>query len=222
MDKIKIDTIIRSKRKTIALVVTRDATLVVRAPFRTPNEYIEGIVSKNSRWIQQKMAQVASKPPKKEFVDGEGLLFLGKTYRLQVIPRSANDIELKDKIYVSEGALPFIDQLLAQWYRNQASKKIRERCSWYAKNTGYEPRSIRITNARKRWGSCGSKGTLNFSWRLVLAPLEVIDYVIVHELVHLDQPNHSKLFWNKLRIILPDFEKRKNWLKDNEKLLEIY
>jgi predicted metal-dependent hydrolase len=123
MDKIKINTIIRSRRKTIALVVTRDATLVVRAPLLTPTEYIEGIVSKKSRWIQQKMAHVVSKPPKKEFVNGEGLLFLGKTYRLQVIPGSADDIELRDKIYVSESALPFIDHLLVQWYRNQASKK---------------------------------------------------------------------------------------------------
>ncbi len=222
MDRIKIDNIIRSKRKTIALVVTRDATLVVRAPLHTPTEYIEEIVRKRSRWIQQKMAQVGATPPKKEFVNGEGFLFLGRTYRLQITAESAEHVELRDKLYVSEGALPFIGRLLPQWYRNQAAKKITERCAWYAKKTGYEPHSIRITNARKRWGSCGSKRTLNFSWRLVLAPLEIIDYVIVHELVHLEQPNHSKLFWNKLRSILPDYEKRKKWLKDNERLVETY
>jgi hypothetical protein len=71
----------------------------------------------------------------------------------------------------------------------------------------------------KRWGSCGPKGTLNFSWRLVMAPIEIIDYVIVHELIHLEEKNHSEVFWRKMRTIMPDYEKRQEWLKSNENSL---
>jgi predicted metal-dependent hydrolase len=84
-----------------------------------------------------------------------------------------------------------------------------------------KPVAIKITEARKRWGSCGSKGTLNFSWRLIMAPMEVIDYVIVHELAHIGQLNHSPTYWRKVAEILPDYKKREKWLKENGGLLSI-
>ncbi|MCX6685054.1 MAG: SprT family zinc-dependent metalloprotease [Methanoregula sp.] len=223
MANIKIDKIIRSKRKTIALVVTKESQLIIRAPFYTPLDYIEKIVSKKSVWIKQKIAEISKQPKaqKKEFVNGEGFLFLGKPYQLQIVENHPLDIELKDRLYIAQNALPNIEKKLTQWYRNQAIEKITERCFWYSKLTGYHPISIKITDAQKRWGSCSAKGTVNFSWHLILAPLEVIDYVIVHELIHLEEPNHSKIFWIKVRSILPDYEKRKNWLKNNERLLKM-
>ena len=137
------------------------------------------------------------------------------------VDKSDPPILLKDKLYISKTVLPNISEGLLNWYKAEALTKINERCEWYTKLTGYKPVSIKITDARKRWGSCGTKGTLNFSWRLIMAPLKVIDLVIVHELVHLEQPNHSKLYWNKIRSIFPDYEKRQQWLKDNDHLLRI-
>ncbi len=81
--------------------------------------------------------------------------------------------------------------------------------------------SVKITNAQKRWGSCGPRGTLNFSWRLIMMPVEVIDYLIVHELVHIGQPDHSRLFWTKVRCILPDYKEREKCLKQNDRLLTL-
>ena len=92
---------------------------------------------------------------------------------------------------------------------------------WFSLKTGLVPETIRITDARQRWGSCTHKGGLSFSWRLIQAPPEIVDYVVVHELVHISQPDHSKKFWDKIRKIMPDFEQRRNWLKDHEWLLKI-
>ena len=223
METIKIDKIVRSNRKTVALIVTQDATLVVRAPVYTPMAYIERLVSKKSSWIKQKIAEVLKrpKPPAKEFVGGEGFLYLGKLHKLHIVDDPSLIIELKDRLYISKNSLPQARKVIMQWYKEEALKIIRERCAWYAKITGYKPASIKITNAQKRWGSCGPKRTLNFSWRLVMAPMEVIDYLVVHELVHIEHPDHSKLFWTKVQSILPDYKKREQWLKQNGRLLTV-
>ncbi len=103
----------------------------------------------------------------------------------------------------------------------EAQKEIQSRCMWFSMKTGHVPASIRITDARQRWGSCTHKGGLNFSWRLIQAPPEIVDYVVVHELVHISQPDHSRKFWNKVKEILPDYERRRKWLRENERLLKI-
>jgi predicted metal-dependent hydrolase len=92
---------------------------------------------------------------------------------------------------------------------------------WFSMMTGYAPASIRISDARRRWGSCTYNGGLNFSWRLIQAPLEIVDYVIVHELVHLRQHDHSKKFWDKVEALMPDYERRREWLRKNERLLSL-
>ena len=98
-------------------------------------------------------------------------------------------------------------------WRKLANKRIPERCRYFIDLTGLRPRSIRITGARKRWGSCGARGSLNFSWRLMLMPSEAVDYVIVHELVHLFERSHSKRFWRKVAEIMPDYRVYRKWLR---------
>lgn len=223
MEEIKISRIIRSKRKTIALVLTQDAMLIIRAPLKTPLDYLENLVSKKRDWIRTKLQEMQSKPkPRgKEFVNGESFFYLGKNYKLKIVSNIDVDIELKDNLLLSLGKVPYARDFIKKWYKSEAEKKIRARCEWYTKLTGYKPLSIKITDAQKRWGSSGPKRTVNFSWRLIMAPLEIIDYVVVHELVHLDQRDHSRLFWDKVKSIMPDFKKRQKWLKDNGRELNI-
>jgi len=223
MEEIKISRIIRSKRKTIALVLTHDATLVIRAPFKTPVDYLEKLVNEKRGWIRAKLLEIQSRPkPKaKEFVNGESFFCLGKSYMLKIVDSIGVDIELKDSLLLSLEKVPYARDVVIKWYKSLAEKKIKERCEWYASLTGYKPLSIKITGAQRRWGSSGSRGTVNFSWRLIMAPLEIIDYVIVHELVHLEQRDHSRLFWDKVKSIMPDFKRRQKWLKDNERTLSI-
>lgn len=223
MEQIKISKIIRSKRKTIALVLTHDATLIIRAPLKTPVDYLENLVNKKRNWIRTKLQEIKSKrkPRAKEFVNGESFFYLGKSYKLKIVDDIGFDIELKDNLFLSQDKASYARDVVIKWYKSEADNKIKERCEWYSRLTGYKPLSIKITDAQKRWGSSGPKRTVNFSWRLIMSPLEIIDYVIVHELVHLDQRDHSRFFWDKVKSILPDFKKRQKWLKDNERVLNV-
>ena len=223
MEEIPVEKIIRSRRRTIALEVTPAATVIVRAPLRTPAEYIEEIIQKKSSWILRKMDEIKRRPlsPCHEYAEGEMFLFLGRSYPLHVVEDGSITIERSDRLYVSRTLLPDIRNQLKHWYREETRKEIRARCMWFSLKTGLVPETIRITDARQRWGSCTHKGGLSFSWRLIQAPPEIVDYVVVHELVHISQPDHSKKFWDKIRKIMPDFEQRRNWLKDHECLLKI-
>jgi predicted metal-dependent hydrolase len=223
MEEIPVEKIIRSRRRTIALEVTPAATVIVRAPLRTPAEYIEEIIQKKSSWILRKMDEIKRRPlsPCHEYAEGEMFLFLGRSYPLHIVEDGSITIERSDRLYVSSTLLPDIRNQLKHWYRVEARKEIRARCMWFSLKTGHVPETIRITDARQRWGSCTHKGGLSFSWRLIQAPPEIVDYVVVHELVHISQPDHSKKFWDKIRKIMPDFEQRRNWLKDHERLLKI-
>jgi len=224
MTEIKIDEIRRSNRKTISLVVMQDGRLVVYAPRNIPMDYITDLVVKKRPWIEKRqktLEEIRRKRRPREFADGNSFLFLGRNYRLRVVDGDGDDIKLGHGLSIPRTILPQAEDYLIMWYKRQAQVKIPERVNWYAKLTGLQYKSIRITDAATRLGSCGPKGTLNFSWRLVMAPLSIIDYVVVHELSHLEHRNHSTKFWDTVRTILPDYEQRKKWLKKNGNLLAL-
>ncbi|MDM7202741.1 MAG: SprT family zinc-dependent metalloprotease [Thermodesulfobacteriaceae bacterium] len=222
--EIKIEKIIRTKRKTIALQITDDATLIVRAPFEVSDEVIMRVVSKHLNWIKQKIKEVKGRDPKvvsKEFVSGESFPYLGQYYRLEIVDDQKEPLIFENKFYLAKWAKFMAREVFIDWYKKMAYEKISERVEWYTSLSGLKYNKITITNAQKRWGSCSEKGNLNFSWRLIMAPLPVIDYVVVHELAHLEIKNHSKRFWNRVKILMPDYEKHKEWLKRNGYLLRL-
>jgi len=221
---IKIEKIVRTKRKTIALEVTDNATLIVRAPLRVSESTIRAVIQKHYNWIIKKKKEVEARDPKvraKEFVNGEGFLYLGKYYKLQIMEDQIEPLKFENAFYLSKKALPQAEKVFIEWYKKEALEKITKRVQFYAKMGGYNYSRINITNAQRRWGSCSSKGNLNFSWRLIMAPLSVIDYVVVHELVHLEEKNHGKAFWTKVRILMPDYQKHESWLKNNGHMLKL-
>ena len=237
MSEIKIDKIIRSKRKSIALVVSADATLMVRAPMKTSLEYIKDLIGRKSSWIHKKRDWVLKNgglSKVKEFTDGEKFLYLGKNYKLKI--ESRENIKLADSLYFPEKSLDdgrlksdfkgspksdFSRAKIIEWYKQKAKEKITERANLYSRLTGWKFKSISIRNVETRWGSCGAKGSLNFSWKLIMAPTDVIDYVVVHELAHTVEKNHSAKFWDKVRAVLPDYKTRRKWLADNRTKLKI-
>jgi len=223
MHEIPVEKIIRSRRRTLSLEVTPAATLIVRAPLRASSAYIQEMIRQKGSWIQRKQEEMKRRPlqPCHEYVEGEFFLFLGRSYPLHIVDGESMTIERSDRLYVSRTLMPDIRNQLIRWYIEEARRELQTRCMWFSLKTGHIPSTVRITNARKRWGSCTHKGGLNFSWRLVQAPPEIVDYVVVHELVHISQPDHSKKFWGKVGKILPDYERRRKWLHDNERLLGI-
>jgi len=181
------------------------------------------MIQQKSMWILRKLDEMKQRPafPCHEYQEGEMFLFLGRSYPLQFVKNAKTIIERTDRLYVPAALLPDIKNHLKCWYRQEAYKEIQARCMWFSMKTGHVPTSIHITDARQRWGSCTHKGGLNFSWRLIQAPPDIVDYVVVHELVHISQPDHSKKFWNKVKEILPDYKHRRKWLRENERLLKI-
>jgi len=223
MEEIPVPEIVRSRRRTIALIVTPEAKLVVRAPLKAPPAQIEDFVRKQHRWIRKKVAEMRERPQPVDYSYGEGEIFwyLGRPYPLHIVDDGGTPIRRTDRLCVSRSLMPDIRHRLRRWYRDEAEREIRGRCMWFSMKTGHVPASIRITDARHRWGSCTHRGGLNFSWRLIQAPPAIVDYVVVHELVHISQPDHSRKFWQKVREVLPDYGQRRDWLRENERLLRI-
>lgn len=186
--------IIFSKRRTISLSVTRDAELVVRAPQSASVSYIEDLVVKRKEWIEKALERQLSSVKKKTFSEGEMFLFLGKEYPLRIVKTYRSRLEFLDGFFLSEHKLPVAKKLFEQWYKTQAKKVVTERLSLHSQTMGLSVKKITIRNTSSRWGSCSSLGNVNFSYRLVLAPIEILDYVVVHELAHLVHQNHSSRF----------------------------
>jgi len=224
IQNINIDKIIRSKRRTISLVVTADAKLIVRAPLHTSLGYIKNLIKQKIEWIAKKQEAAIRRNEthiEKQFVDGEKFLFMGDSYELEIKYGKAH-IELKQgKLIIHEKEPDSAPSDLKSWYRKQAKLILSDRVSYLSKVTGIGYKSVKITEARKRWGSCSTKNTLNYAWRLVMTPLNVIDYVIIHELVHVEFHNHSKHFWDRVEAIMPDYKKHRKWLKENQRLMEL-
>jgi len=223
MEQSLISKIVRRKRRTLALHIAPDASLVVRAPRMVSEETIRRVVQAKMPWIleKQRLARKTFRPPVK-YVDGERFLYLGKWHKLLVVPGASAPLVFNQNEFLLSGqCLPKANEMFKTWYKKKALAIINNRVKQYAETTGLKYTRISITNAKKRWGSCSVRGNLNFSWRLIMTPLTVVDYVIVHELTHLEEHNHSLRFWRIVRGYLPDYLQAKQWLRNNHQLLNL-
>ena len=154
-------------------------------------------------------------------MNGEGFLYLGKSYRLKIISQGDVPLKLDTFFFLDQNALKNAKSIFIDWYKNKAKDVLSERVAWYSKKSGIIVKQIKITSANSRWGSCSAKGTLSFPWRLVMAPVPVIDYVVIHELIHVVEKNHSKDFWDKVHVLMPDYQQKIEWLDINGHILKI-
>lgn len=213
-----------SSRKTLNITVERDRQVVVHAPKNLSEDKIREIVSSKKDWIMGKLMHVQKYPVvvyAKEFVSGEALMYLGKNYQLLVIDAEIEGIELDKQFKISKNNQAIVNELFKQWYKKQANEKIQSLALEYAKNLGVQFNECKISEMKYRWGSCTPKNNINFSWRIIKAPMFVIRYIVVHELIHLIESNHTPTFWNTLSIQVPYYQKAKDWLKTNGHLLEV-
>ena len=219
---VKIDKLMRMERKSITLVVEADGSLTVRAPLHAGRKLIDEVVAKHEAWIRARREHLQSNPlgGTHHYAEGEGFLYLGRSYPLHIadLPRPSLALE-GERFTLARALLPQAARAFEVWYRVQAQRLLPERVNFYAKGEGLVYQQVKITAARTRWGSCSRRGSLCFTWRLVMAPPPVIDYVAVHELAHLRQHNHSALFWAEVQRILPGYLSLQQWLKDNGRTL---
>jgi predicted metal-dependent hydrolase len=217
-------TILRSNRKSIAIEIQSGSSILIRAPLRTSQSRIDALLLEKKNWIEEKLALVKhrqSQVPIHAYQPGELFQLLGVGYPLILVDRARPDLIFNEAFELSERSQSRAQQIFTRWYRKEASRLFQERILIWSTVTGLHPNSFGLSSARTRWGSCSSRGKINLTWRLVMAPVPIIDYVVVHELVHLKVKNHSKSFWETVQSYLPDYKKLRKWLNENGLKLDI-
>lgn len=213
-----------SKRKTIAILIEAPGKVSVHAPNKMAKKIILDSVKSKAKWIVQRINEIRdfdSNPAEREFIDGESFLYLGKSYPLQL---DINEERPKPLVKLYNGKFLItapirdteaIGKAMKVWYRNKCTEQITERIKYYQPIINASPKKVTIKEQKKIWGSCSSKGNLNFNWKAIMAPTDVLDYIIVHEMCHLVHLNHSKDFWNLVASIMPNYKVLNDWLRKN-------
>lgn len=215
--------VIYSKRKTLGIFVERDKSIVIRVPEGTKQNTIDEIIDRKKEWIYDKIGhqqKYQHNQESKEFVSGEYLMYLGENYQLKVTPKKFEGVIFDNDFIISAINKAKAKDIFKKWFKTSGSKIITDKVDYYAKHLGVNYKFIKLSEMKYRWGSCTVAGGLTFNWRIIKAPIFVIDYIVVHELTHLIHLNHSDDFWNTVAIQQPNFEKAKNWLKENGRILE--
>ena len=219
---IQPDEIIRSRRKSLAITVDSFGRLIVRAPLHCSEQRIYTFLQEKEGWIVRKIAEKKGAgielPP--ENLNGYGLLLLGKKCKIYVVdtPKVAYDGE-KNVLYLP---MDKPQERLVKWLKDNAKRIFTQVTAQTAARMGVTYQSVGVTSARGRWGSCSGKNAIHFSFRLLYAPKDVIEYVIVHELAHTKHHNHSKAFWEEVAKFVPDWKVKRAWLKQHGGLMEIF
>ena len=214
--------VIRTDRKKSASIQLDGDLVKIRVPKSLSDKRIRELIAKRTPWIQAKFKERSERPvPKpKEYVSGESLSYLGKNYRLKVVlgANPAVKIENGDLVVtIPEGKQQqnTVKRLLEIWYRTRAEILLREKTERFSKIIKVSPRSVSVGNYKSRWGACSSKGDITYNWKLILTPHRIVDYVVVHELCHLLEHNHSPRYWRYVERYFPDWKECREWLKSN-------
>lgn len=217
-------TVVRRDRKTLEIAVEPDARVVISAPLDAPLDRILERVRRRAAWIQRQQrffAQYAPRTPARQFISSETHLYLGRQYRLKVVPNAVSTVKLIRGFIIVESQEPDCPEitrdLVDQWYKRRASVKFSERLEFnllrFPDSESFRPHRIMIRSLRQRWGSMSPSSGLLLNRRLIQAPLDAIDYVITHELCHIAEPQHNSTFFQLLSRILPDWQRRKERLE---------
>lgn len=214
-----------AKRRNLTITVERDRSVVVHAPEEMPEEKIRQVVESKRQWIYEKIGhpqkyQDMPHPPGKELVSGEAAFYLGRQYRIEIVQNGLSKVHFAQRFLIPAAKGVKRDEALKEWYSVRAREKIIPRVKAHARALGVDVARARIVDSRYSWGSCTVNNNVNLNWRLIKAPMFVIDYVIVHELAHLIESNHTLRFWNIVRVQAPTMEKARAWLKEHGQLLE--
>jgi len=210
--------IIRSSRRTIAIVLNPDGSVILRAPYETKDEFIDKLVREKQGWIRKKLPLIESKKSDAQplnFTEGEKFPYLGKMYRLRFAENVNDVIEIKDELFVDSKYINYIPAVLKVFYRHWAYIYLKERVNQLSQEIGLQYKDIKITNGKNRLATCTQDNRLRFSYLLMMIPVEISDYIIYHELSHIKEKNHSQRFWKLVEIYVPDYKQKKKWLKEN-------
>jgi len=216
----------KSERKTTSIYIERDGAVSVLAPAPFELDKIEQILEKKRSWIYRNLAEwedLNRTRVHREYVNGESFLYFGRRYRLNLVDvhneQDEHQLEslrfFNGQFHLRRDEVGKASEHFKQFYKTKLQKKLKDRLKLYQSKMGVVPESVKVMELQSRWGSCTSKGALNFHWKCAMLPLSVLDYVVVHELVHIENPTHSPAFWRSVEKVMPGYQEQKNWLKFN-------
>ena len=208
--------LIRTKRKTLAIHVTRSATVEIRAPLRMPRLEIEIFIEEKKEWIEQQVAarqEILKYRQEFSLHYGSSISLRGKLYPIVAENNNTAKFDGTRFCLPSELSAEEIKLVVIQLYKDLARQVLIEKVRFYSERLQLYPQQIKVNSARTHWGSCSGKNCLNFTWRLIMAEESLIDYVVVHELAHIKEHNHSPRFWAVVGSVLPNYQELRKQLK---------
>ena len=209
----------RKRRKTISLQISNNSEVTICAPYFTPAGEINRFVREKQDWIQRAVQkQTSLRPKEKEYITGELFYYLGEPFPLEVFfEESARKglVFWRDRFYLnSPDAAVDGMSFFVSWYKKKAREHLTQRVDFFSRQLSLQPRQVKITSAGKRWGSCSEDNNLSFGFRLIMAPPAVIDYVVVHELMHIREKSHSSRFWKLIEAVMPEYKIHRHCLNE--------
>ncbi|MEM1008675.1 MAG: SprT family zinc-dependent metalloprotease [Myxococcota bacterium] len=219
VDELTFELRTSSRRKSMEIIVDRDGQLRLAAPDDCKPQLLMDFVREKRLWIFEKLAEknmlFGAQTPK-EYVDGEGLFYLGRSHRLLLVDAQKTPVKLERGRFrmrrkdASEGMKHMI-----RWYKEHDRPWLLRRVGLFKNRLEVDPQDVAVRDLGYRWGSCGKGDVLYFHWKTILLPPRIIDYVLVHEMSHLHEPNHTNAFWQRVERAMTDYEERKSWLAEN-------
>ena len=216
VDDLEFEVRLSDRRKTLQVTVDRAGELVLAAPRGADETKLRDFIRSKRYWIYKKLAekeQLQRPIPRKEYVDGEGFLYLGRSYRLKIVETQNEPLKMANgrlclrRDQIAQGREHFI-----RWYSSRGKDWLTAKVKEYCSRIEVEPAGVKVQDLGYRWGSCGKGNWLYFNWKTMLLRRQIAEYVVVHELVHLHEAHHTPEFWRRLERAMPDFEIRKQWL----------
>lgn len=208
-----------ARRKTMQITVERTGDLILSAPLDVGQAQLRAFALEKRFWIYTRLAEkdrLQRPAPRKEFVGGEGFLYLGRSYRLKLVERQ--DVPLKlasGRFALRRDALPDAREHLIRWYSERARVWLSGRVAEHQSRMEAAPAGVKVQDLGYCWGSCGKGDWLYFHWKSILLPARIVEYMVVHEIAHLHEPHHTPAFWLRVERAMPDFAQRKTWLAEH-------
>ncbi|KFN50583.1 M48 family metallopeptidase [Arenimonas composti] len=213
-----------ARRSTMQITVERDGKLVLSAPLGVDEAALRAFVIEKRFWIYTKLAEkqrLQHQVPRKEFVGGEGFLYLGRSHRLKLVDEQEGPLKLTaGRFCLRRDALPAAREHFIRWYSERAKSWLSNRVADYRSRMEVSPAGVKVQDLGYRWGSCGKGDWLWFHWKTILLPARIAEYVVVHEIAHLHEPHHTQAFWLRVERAMPDYVQRKAWLAEHGMVVE--
>lgn len=217
-------------RRTADIVIERDGSVQVRAPRHLPDERVDDIIEAKRLWIYKALAEwrdLNATRVVRSYRNGEGFLYLGRSYRLTLVSTQDEALTLLDGRFrlrrdlVETGVIAQAQTAFRDFYSARGQERLARRVAYFAPKVGMRPGQVTVADLGNRWASNTATGRLRFHWKCMMASSTIIDYIVVHELCHAHHRDHTDAFWNEVDKVLPDWQERKAWLREYGAAMEI-